>query len=122
MFGLKAACREPSIANRELSRTGRAPSPPPPPSLAALFTQSCLSCAVQEDIDMSCLRRTNGGGSFCEWKGSAIYYDVVVSCFACHPATLITHGAVEGQSDNLCQPCSIYTAYQGPATLRPGGH
>jgi len=32
----------------------------------------------QEDIDMSCLRRTNGGGSFCEWKGSAIYYDVVV--------------------------------------------
>jgi hypothetical protein len=27
---------------------------------------------------MDCLKRSGGKSSFCEWKGSAIYYDVVV--------------------------------------------
>lgn len=32
----------------------------------------------QADVDMGCLRRAEGKSTFCEWKGSAIYYDVVV--------------------------------------------
>lgn len=32
----------------------------------------------QDDVDMECLRQSGGKSSFCEWKGSAIYYDVVV--------------------------------------------
>ncbi len=31
-----------------------------------------------DEVDMSCLRAA-GGGSYCEWKGSASYWDVVAS-------------------------------------------
>lgn len=51
---------------------------------------STLAALWQEGVDMSCLRRIDRT-SFCEWKGSAIYFDVVVTPHASGPTTAPAH-------------------------------
>ena len=68
----QASCRAVRIVHRGvvIAETGR--------SVRTLETSHPPSYYIpQADIAMAALRRSRGG-SFCEWKGSAIYYDVVI--------------------------------------------
>ena len=64
-----------------------------------------LAALLQEGVDMNCLRRIDRT-SFCEWKGSAIYYDVVVTPTPLptplpRPITCQTH------RQSICKLCQV---------------
>lgn len=60
------------FAGREIGRSGRA--------LRVLETAGAPTVYLPSaDVDRECLRPSAGPGSWCEWKGRAAYFDLVVA-------------------------------------------
>ncbi len=80
-----------------------------------------------EDVAAGCLERSGGRTTFCEWKGTASYYDVVAGgrraerAAWTYPSPLAGFEAIRGAVAFYCGPMDACLVDGEQATPQPGG-